>query len=152
MPGPVQNLGEEGEAGKYWSRVPSFSYARWTSPRDQLYATVPIAGVLNPRAADPYWAEACWEPGRTAGGQRCESQRSFICCSPLLPIARITTWTIPTPILTPRPWKKSSTKPVLGAKKVVDCWPTVNNNVLHTSKCAKRVALMLSVFITKINK
>ena len=40
---------------------------------------------------------ACSEPGLTAGGQRWESQQSFICRSPSLPIARITAWAIPPP-------------------------------------------------------
>ena len=71
MPGTIQNLGEGGESGKYWSRVPSFSWARWVSPRDRLYTIVPTVSnnglhrkgssskcsitVTTPRPAVPHW-------------------------------------------------------------------------------------------------
>ena len=42
------------------------------------------SGVPNAQAADWYGSEACQEPGHTAGGEQRASERSFICCSPLL--------------------------------------------------------------------
>ena len=63
------------------------------------------------------------ELGCAAGGERQASEWSFICCAPSFPIARITTWTIPTPLPTPAhgkivfhetsPWCQKSWGPLL---------------------------------------
>ena len=86
---------------------------------------IPLLPLKNSLKTTPY-SRGPQPPGRLAVpvATQQESERSFICCSPLLPIARITAWTIlhPQPTPTPRPSveKLSSTKLVPGAKKVGD--------------------------------
>ena len=107
-------------------RIPWTVYSTGSQKVGHDWATFTFT---NSQAVDRYGSVACEELGHTAGSEQWDSEQSFTCQAPLLPITHLTTWTIPSllPLLPEPPSplsmeKLSSTKPV-PSQKGWNCCP-----------------------------